>query len=981
MLLIPAHAVTGQFSDSIIILDNFGMHARGEPLFIFGEITLLEPDAYLIMQVINPHGDICQIQQLSPLPDGLFISEPIPLKGRICGVTGDYEARLFYGGASTSAAFTVTTDTYPEPSAEVQEERGATLVSDKMDSLESIGGPFGGPGITLNVERGELISATSIDEIERIYRDLWLDYNIEDEVYELDPAFRPAITAMLASTDRLIDDGKLPPTEAAKIHGETYSAAFRYEIGDKQEAVERLNDVFVTLQNADPEKAVVERPPTYAELEEGLQNIMTKSGTILGEDVKEELFFIFSRGTVPLYAEELGELLGMLTEARYVDVITRKDNPLYRLVQNDWESARSSLPEKNSIEDLLESRDRVGKLYSATLLLRDLDDVSRFIDSDREENSELIQLVLDDWEGLVRGLELAGSVDDILESRGEIGRMKSVIDITSRISKVVEITRAVGSDSATEEGWADLLDRVGAASSMDEVLEIVTEFDAAMSELREKRSPVSILRFDYEKLRSLAEVQGDTGNLIKIDNALKYLKNAEEVEEGQASVSRLDRSEVLLAWASESLPGIRADLESYGKEDHISKASDILTRAKSIENLVDLSLRNSRFLPGYTNFTDSMKDRIDEARNLVIKRDLDAADSMVRSLFDEWQQVRQAYTEDPRGSAAGYNLDELKRIELRERLDDLDGATGNFYNADFAAHQSEYNGLVDDAEEAIDLGNFVDAESRIDGIGFFLEDHLALNHDGIILDIRYDVERDIWSMEGYLDKTADTRQKLFVTVYDEEKNTVSSLSFRDTKNGEFFTNWHAPADPGLYVVMLEWENAAASSVIYVPEEPRHQEESGSGDLLEVTREFEEITGFIEEFGGSRAGLSAITDVMDAVRDAIVDKDARAAERQLDALRLAIERYLPARSPEAVIDAEYSSGNLHLSGAVQKSVLFSEDIFVDIFDQRGDKAREVALKDSAGGQFGETVQVALEPGIYVAQLNYHSSVVTDFFTVN
>ena len=94
VLFMPVYA-SAQIPDRITILDNFGEFDRGESLFIHGEIANLVGESFLIMQIINPQGDLCQIQQLVPLPDGTFITEVIPLDGRICGLPGEYEVRLF----------------------------------------------------------------------------------------------------------------------------------------------------------------------------------------------------------------------------------------------------------------------------------------------------------------------------------------------------------------------------------------------------------------------------------------------------------------------------------------------------------------------------------------------------------------------------------------------------------------------------------------------------------------------------------------------------------------------------------------------------------------------------------------------------------------------------------------------------------------------------------------------------------------------
>ena len=982
LLLMPVYAANAQSSEKITLLDNFGVLDKGESLFLFGNIVQVVPDSFLILQVINPDGDICQIQQLSPLSNGLFLTEQIPLKGRICGIVGDYEVKVFYGDYSTTAKFTVSTNNYDKPTGSDYLDSAIELVNQKIDSVTE----KTSASMVFYTER--LASATTsssdktIEDIEKIYTDLWIDFLIDDELYDLNPMFRPAIESALDSTAELVESEKLSFDIAQNIDRQTFAAVYYYEIGDKQSAIEKLNDVFVSIKNVDPIKIERKKALTYAELEQAVQNLMTKTGFILSKEVKEELAFIFARGTAPLYANDLNDMLDMLTEARYLDVISRKDNPLYRLVQGEWESSKSSLIKKQSIEELLESKENVDKLHKAALLLRDLDNVDRFIGKDIEENSELANIIMPDWDDLALDLELASSVDDILDSEQEIKDMKNVIEISSRISKAVEISKSSNVDSSIVDGWENLLEQVRDADSIPEILNIVSEFDTSINELRDKRNPLSILKFEYETMKAKAEIQADHKNLFKINNAIKILDTAQKMEAGNPSVSRIDRIEVLLTWVSESAPAIKEELNSYTKDAHKVRAGDILQRAKSIENLVDLSLRNNRFLPGFTDFTNSVDGKLEQVRSLVISNDLDQADSLVRDLFSEWQTVSEAYADDPFGSENGYSMDELKRIEFRKHLDTLNSAVNNFYNTDFAPYSNEYSTLTADAHESIDYGNFVDAETKIQDIGNFLQDHLALNHERIIYDITYDQEQDIWILSGYLDKTIDWRQNLYLTIYDKDGNTHSSLKFTDTREGEFFTRWHAPAEPGLYVVMLEWENAKASQLVYIPEEVDYVYSEDDLNIVELAREFEELESFIESFGGDNYQQKSdrIASIMNAIQQALTDRNEVQVKQKIVELQNSIERYLPERSRYAVIEVQFDNDNLLVSGAVQKTLSFSEDLFVDIFDQQGNRVDEIALKDSSSGHFSESISMPFEPGTYVAQLNYHDYLVTDFFVV-
>ena len=740
---------------------------------------------------------------------------------------------------------------------------------------------------------------------------------------------------------------------------------------------------FILQKNVDPVKTSTQKAPTFAELEETLLNLMGKSSSVMSKTVKEEIAFVFSRGTGPLYSNELGDMLDLLTKSRYLDVVTRKNNDLYKIVEMQWESTKSSLKEKDSIEELLDRKPNVDELHLAALLLRDLDNVDRFISSDSEDDSELATLIRPEWDRLESKLVLAESVQNILDSETQIKNMKNVIDVSSRITKAVDISRQSNLDSRISDNWETLLVDVGEAQSMDEILQIVHAFDSSINELREKRNPLTLLKFEYESMKSKAELQSDHKNLFVINNALKIIDTAENMEKNTPAVSKIDRIEVLLTWASEKAPIIKTELDSYTKDAHKVRASDILQRAKSIENLVELSMTKNRFLPGYVDFTDSMKQRIDDARNLVIANDLDSADSMVRSLFSEWRQISKAYEDDPYGSDVGYSVDELKRIEYREKLDVMSGLVNAFYNSDFEAHAAEYDELTADAHDLIDYGNFIDANSKLKEIGNYLSDKLAEDNERIIFEITFDQERDIWILSGFVEKSVfDRREDLYVTIYNMDGSTHSSLEFTDTRQGEFFTQWHAPTEPGLYVVMLQYQNVKASQIINIEEKIVQNYSNQDLDIVELAREFEELKTFMEEFGGPNYDEEnhRFAGILNEIKVGFADRDSEKISEKLSDLQRMIERYLPVRSRSAVIEVQYEDDKLYLSGAVQKTLSFREDLFVDIYDQRGNHVEEVSLKDTSSGHFNEIISLPFERGTYVAKLEYHDLTVTDFFNI-
>src|SRR3990172_13413429 len=96
LLLLPAYALA-QTSQAVVLLDNFGTHEIGEHIFVFGHVSNILPDKFLILQIINPNNDLCQIQQLTPLSSGFFITDSIALSSKLCGVMGQYTIKVYYG--------------------------------------------------------------------------------------------------------------------------------------------------------------------------------------------------------------------------------------------------------------------------------------------------------------------------------------------------------------------------------------------------------------------------------------------------------------------------------------------------------------------------------------------------------------------------------------------------------------------------------------------------------------------------------------------------------------------------------------------------------------------------------------------------------------------------------------------------------------------------------------------------------------------
>src|SRR5574338_611968 len=963
ILLVPTNAFS-QTASRITLLDTFGDYKKGESVFVFGQIAQISSDLYVVTQIINPNGDLCQIQQLKPLSGGGFITDPIPLTGKICGLVGKYDVKIFYGDYTASSSFTLTNEKLAEKSKQDYLDSAVSVIESKIASAKKSNNVA-----DFESRFSDLKSTSDITKLKDLYSELFLAYPDESDTLSLDFRIRPAIDTAFATTKSLVSESKLDSEAAKKIDTQTASVAFYGSIGDIKS----------------PEKQL-----SYSELNQLLLNLMTKSNSIMSRPVKEEIGFIFARGTGPIYSDELNDLVDILTDARLLDGTLKKDDKLTQLIRTEWGTLRESMLGKETLSKFLEPKTKIDKLSQATLLLRNLDQVDRFVSSNNTQNMELAEIIKPKLDDLTGQLASATSADDILSVQQDILDMKNVIDISSRISSTIAFAK---NNNAQNESlinsFEDLLAKVKDASTLSEILAIESEYEQSINDLREKRSPLSVLQFDYNQLKAKAELQSDYESLSTINNAIKIINTAIEIEKGNPTINKIDKMEVLLNYYASQDPIIKTRLDSYSKDAYNIRASDILQRAKSIENLVSLGERHNKFLPGYTDFTKSMKSRLDEARDLVVKKDLDAADNKVRALFDEWQQVSQKYTEDPFGSDAGYSLDEIKSIEYRKQLEQLSQFVTTFYNADFESSSAEFLDMSNDAYDLIDYGNFDDAEKKINEIRNFVSDQLEQGHKKVLFDISYNPENQIWVMSGAVDKDLfDSRENLYRTIYDMEGNQDSTLKFSDTKDGDFYTQWYAPTQPGLYVVKLQWRDAIASQIVNVAAKSTVTATTPPPDSdytqnVDLARQFEDLQKFVESFGGSnyQSNRDKFDPVMESIKNALHDKDTSTAKSKISELHSMIERYLPNRSKMGVLEVSMTGGQLLVSGAIYKTVAFPEDIFIDIFDQSGEKIDEIPLKDNASGYFNQALSKSYNPRIYVAQLQYHDLFVSDFFKVN
>ena len=182
--------------------------------------------------------------------------------------------------------------------------------------------------------------------------------------------------------------------------------------------------------------------------------------------------------------------------------------------------------------------------------------------------------------------------------------------------------------------------------------------------------------------------------------------------------------------------------------------------------------------------------------------------------------------------------------------------------------------------------------------------------------------------------------------------------------------------------MLQYQDAKASQIVAVEDKSTRAYTTTDLEKVSLAEEYEELQDIIDQFGDKNyvTSNSRFSSASLGITNALADNDLEQADDKLSELKRLIERYLPVRSKSAVVEAVYENDKLVISGAIQKTLSFREDLYVDIFDQGGNRVEEIALKDTSSGMFNEVFSKPFEPGMYVVQLEYHDLIVSDFFHV-
>jgi hypothetical protein len=146
LLLSTAYQSAYSQSEIALSLDK-QVYSVNESVVITGIVPAVS-NIPLILQVWNPNSEACSFQQTNVSDDGSFAASPVLLSGRICGVTGSYTVKAFYGELEGTVTFEVQLPRGSEGTSRLKIlldilNRAKQNVDNKINDLE-------GKGITIS---------------------------------------------------------------------------------------------------------------------------------------------------------------------------------------------------------------------------------------------------------------------------------------------------------------------------------------------------------------------------------------------------------------------------------------------------------------------------------------------------------------------------------------------------------------------------------------------------------------------------------------------------------------------------------------------------------------------------------------------------------------------------------------------------------------------------------------------------------------
>ena len=291
--------------------------------------------------------------------------------------------------------------------------------------------------------------------------------------------------------------------------------------------------------------------------------------------------------------------------------------------------------------------------------------------------------------------------------------------------------------------------------------------------------------------------------------------------------------------------------------------------------------------------------------------------------------------------------------------------------------------MIWDARKSIEIGSFKAGHEKIYDVLQFIQENLLGHDPRIIFDVSFDDSQNIWNIHGAIYKHSfNSRGKLSFSLYNVHNDNIGDVRFLNTKAGEFNVSWHKNVEPGLYIAKLSHGASHEYKLISVQNERGTKFSQKEIDIMNLATKFEKLENFLDVFGdnNNQQHDSKFDPIIQIIQNKLKQGTTSGTQKNIDILEEIIQRYLPVRSSDAIIEVTYANNMISVSGQVAKLVDFREVLFISVFDENGDRIYEELIYDDSKGNFETVFAKPVQSGLVVVQLEYHDIVATDIISI-
>ncbi len=675
-------------SDVVLSLDK-RVYAVGESLVIHG-LVQSPSNVTAIVQVWNPNSEACSFQQVNVNNDASFTADPILLSGRLCGVTGTYTIKVFYGEFEGSTAFEVQQSTASTHGGNGKVQAILNILNKAKQHIDNKIADVQSKGIAIPDDTN-VTYENGLAELESAKQAAKADDpdSMKEHAKNALKAFK-TVFALLT----MLGQGETKASTAV-------NQATQQEL-EKAEEVSKLKQAITQ---------VMELKNRLAKIASTSSNSIIEAGFADFDKVITEASDFADKGDVDSATKSLAEAKQILLDIHksLVQNVQKQNlNRAKEFVAKTIARIDRMIAEAKATGLSQEVIDALEAAKQKLLNAKTLDEIQGIVNELKSTEYALSEQKGKNFEKVLEYLE-----SQLKESKAKADQMGLTLKVYDRIQDLID--DAISKQQSNETNTA--------VDTLQKSAEILREVTAMLDQIKDGTQYLDGLQKTAEEMKG--KYQNNTEALNAINNALRLVSGAKQTLENVMSKKDLETAKNMAQEAARILERIKNSETGKTLKNEASNSREIEKFAKQLERkadglkkiaedqgkddvlaviqqAVDL-IAKARQLVSEGNYDDA-KASLSEANDLLIK-----AEGMLKTGSNT------AKGNEPKTAASvnQANADALKKeIQILEAVAaDLKAKAGD--NQDALGEINAALSDIDDAKKSVSNGDLDEAKQKV----------------------------------------------------------------------------------------------------------------------------------------------------------------------------------------------------------------------------------------------------------------------------